>query len=221
MVRIHTLLVGLGVMYLGACSSAAPTPSVPPQRDRMVPVPVDAKTGYLPTRTSLEPDEVRVLKADVLVREKTPVRPSSQLIVVQGEEYYVEQLRMLKRFGEVIGLEELRQRLAAQGLTARVGGLATRDSVKQACTLYRPFLLLTASVNTDKTMRRPVMSMELLDPCAGFVQLFAARTMTSLLGSGSDQKVRRPLFNSLIDWIDISERFARDAGLGEGGSDAL
>lgn len=210
MTRSLALLLSLMALLFSACTTTTPVPTQVLPRDRMVPVPVDEATGYLPTRITLASDEVRVLKADVLIREKTYLQPATQLMVVQGDAYFVEQLRLLNRFDEVISLDELRQRVAAQGLAAQVGDLNDSESLKKAYLLYRPFLLLTAGVYSDQAMRRPTLNMEVLHPGAQSTQLFLARTHMSLLGGGSDQLVRRPLFNSLLDWIAVLERYSRN-----------
>jgi hypothetical protein len=132
---------------------------------------VDAGTGYLLAKGQSAPE-----KATVSVQRSLDLKRAGMLVVTSGGDYYRNQVRRLNVFERVIAEGELAREPEARPALKIAVFTVPRDGGE--------YLTLTVH---DAREPAEVFRADVLMPRSTFDR--------------SDQKVRYPLFNSLMDWL--------------------
>lgn len=159
---------------------------------------LDAASGYLVVSSETQPR-----KATVVVNRRADLRPASAYVVAIGGAYYRDQLKELQVFGRVVVAQDLSREALAAGVADGLTGIRESDFLR-ALAAQRPMLVITTY--TDKRPDGQHLTMAAIDPREN-VELFKASVpMPVEAAERTDQRLRYPLFNSLVDWL-------RDNGL--------
>lgn len=178
--------------------------------------PLDPQTGRLSS-------SVLVGEAKVVVDKNIPLAAYKTFVVVLPDVYNQgldesAQLRAIGYFNEVVGFGDLKKFVSDHNLQGKVGPFDTWNGLSSLYRAYKPFLVIRFDcvekgniyhrliVTNPQTMENVFVGQVKAWSEAGYnaagLLTLGAGMYESNRCSGTDEKVRYPLFNALIKWID-------------------
>lgn len=186
------LLLVIAILTLSSCVSV------------LKDVPRDSTSGYFPT--IFEAKTLKKTSFDIDSRNQSvyvEFKSNYQLDLYGGPQsksatnYMIQQLKKLNYFKEFFDHDELQLLLIKNNLSEQIPSLESNVSISNAAKLYKPFLWLKLEI--DEKLNHKLI---LVDPLT-LEEYFIAESYPNEWGliTISDEAVKLPLFNALIDYI--------------------
>lgn len=166
----------------------------------------DPITGLFPT----------MFGSEVITNKRADIDSKKQLLLVEVfhnggsnyfdtrnvTDYHIKQLRKLNYFDEIYTLKDLELSIINNGLSDEITSLDNPLAISRAAKNYKPFLWLTIEIDMLPGPSAGNRKLTLIDPTT-LEKLLIVEAHPNQWGviATSDEAVRFPLYNALIEYI--------------------